>query len=109
MKTKSPSKKSAQSSLETLNHALWLERMKPVALLQKLTPMEQEICVAIWMEKDDKTIQDIIGLSRGTVRLHIKNIFKKLHVTSRVSIALAFERSLHNPPYRDSPWQSHIT
>jgi DNA-binding NarL/FixJ family response regulator len=109
MKTKTSPKKSAQSPLEKLNHSLWVERMKPVALLQKLTPMEQQICVAVWMEMDDKTIRDLIGLSQGTVRLHIKNIFKKIHVTSRVSIALAFERSLHNlhnRPSRNSPWRS---
>jgi DNA-binding CsgD family transcriptional regulator len=106
MKTKTSPKKSAQSSLENLNHVLWLERMKPVPLLQKLTPMEQQICVSIWMEKSDKEIQDLIGLSRATIHFHVLNICKKLKVTNRLGVALAFERSLHDSPKRVSPWRN---
>ncbi len=54
------------------------------AELSSLTEREQEVCLLLARTAlDQKHIADKLAISRGTVRKHVENIYRKLCVTSR--------------------------
>lgn len=62
-----------------------------------LTPREQEILCHLAEGQSNKTIARQLGISDGTVKLHVKAILRKLDVHSRVEAAvIAVERELCN-------------
>lgn len=61
----------------------------------ELTPREMEILCHLAGGKSNKVIGRELGISEGTVKLHVKSILRKLAVRSRVEAAvLAVERGL---------------
>jgi two-component system nitrate/nitrite response regulator NarL len=65
-----------------------------------LTPREQEILCHLAEGQSNKAIARRLGISDGTVKLHVKAILRKLDVHSRVEAAvIAVERGLcdHRP------------
>jgi two-component system nitrate/nitrite response regulator NarL len=68
-----------------------------------LTPREREILCHLAEGQSNKTIARALGISDGTVKLHVKAILRKLDVHSRVEAAvIAVEKSLC---YRGDPKQ----
>ncbi|MGQ9658893.1 MAG: response regulator [Thermochromatium sp.] len=60
-----------------------------------LTPREHEILCHLAEGQSNKTIARALGISEGTVKLHVKAILRKLDVHSRVEAAvIAVERGL---------------
>jgi two-component system nitrate/nitrite response regulator NarL len=60
-----------------------------------LTPREREILCHLAEGQSNKTIARQLGISDGTVKLHVKAILRKLQVHSRVEAAvIAVEKSL---------------
>ena len=60
-----------------------------------LTPREGEILCLLADGQSNKVIARNLGISDGTVKLHVKSILRKLHVHSRVEAAvIAVEQSL---------------
>jgi two-component system nitrate/nitrite response regulator NarL len=60
-----------------------------------LTPREQEILCHLAEGQSNKSIARRLGISDGTVKLHVKAILRKLEVHSRVEAAvIAVERGL---------------
>lgn len=53
----------------------------------KLTPKEREILLRVLEGKSNWIIGQLINVSENTVRFHLKNVFKKLDVSSRVVAA----------------------
>jgi two-component system nitrate/nitrite response regulator NarL len=67
---------------------------KPPALAE-LTPREQEILCHLAAGQSNKAIARDLGISDGTVKLHVKAILRKLSVHSRVEAAvMAVEQGL---------------
>lgn len=65
------------------------------AALAGITPRELEILCLISDGKSNKVIAKELGISDGTVKLHVKSILRKLHVHSRVDAAvIAVEEKL---------------
>jgi two-component system nitrate/nitrite response regulator NarL len=65
------------------------------AALAGLTPRELEILCHISAGKSNKVIAKELGISDGTVKLHVKSILRKLQVHSRVDAAvIAVEEKL---------------
>jgi two-component system nitrate/nitrite response regulator NarL len=63
--------------------------------LAGLTPRELEILCHISEGKSNKVIAKELGISDGTVKLHVKSILRKLQVSSRVDAAvIAVEEKL---------------
>ena len=56
--------------------------------LAGLTPRELEILCHISEGKSNKVIAKELGISDGTVKLHVKSILRKLNVSSRVDAAV---------------------
>ena len=53
-----------------------------------LTPRETEILCHLAAGQSNKVIARELGISDGTVKLHVKSILRKLHVHSRVEAAV---------------------
>jgi len=71
------------------------EPEEPVKDLDELTPREREILCLLAEGQSNKVIARNLGISDGTVKLHVKAILRKLGVHSRVEAAvLAVERNL---------------
>jgi two-component system nitrate/nitrite response regulator NarL len=69
-------------------------------LEELLTPREFEILQHLAEGQSNKVIARELGISDGTVKLHVKSILRKLNVHSRVEAAvIAVERGLNRKPY----------
>lgn len=67
----------------------------PVTPLSGLTPREKEIISHLAEGQSNKAIARDLGISDGTVKLHVKAILRKLKVRSRVEAAvIAVEQGL---------------
>jgi len=64
------------------------ETIEPATPLSELTPREQEILAHIAEGESNKVIARHLGISDGTVKLHVKAILRKLGVHSRVEAAV---------------------
>jgi len=69
----------------------------PASSLDELTPREREILCHLADGQSNKVIARNLGISDGTVKLHVKAILRKLEVHSRVEAAvIAVEQDLCN-------------
>jgi two-component system, NarL family, nitrate/nitrite response regulator NarL len=62
----------------------YAKRQKP---LQRLTPRESEVTRLVSKGLSNKEIGRQMGLSEGTVKIHLHNIYKKLNIANRTSLA----------------------
>ncbi len=62
-----------------------------------LTAREREIAELLAARKTNREIADHLVLSGKTIETHLRNIFAKLGVSSRVDVALAIERQREPP------------
>jgi len=60
------------------------------AAVDELRPSERKILELLAVGLANKEIADRLGLSPGTVRWHLENIYSKLHVHSRTEAVLKF-------------------
>ncbi len=68
---------------------------EPVVAFSDLTPREMEILCHLAGGQSNKVIGNELGISEGTVKLHVKSILRKLKMRSRVEAAvLAVEQGL---------------
>lgn len=71
----------------------------PVPSGEGLSPREIELLERVVLGETEGEIAVRLSISPHTVRTHIKNIYRKLHVRSRASaVRLAYERRLVPPP-----------
>ena len=80
-----------------LARAVRQEKAEPVreAAFSDLTPREMQILCHLAAGQSNKVIARELGISDGTVKLHVKAILRKLDVHSRVEAAvIAVERGL---------------
>lgn len=77
----------AEGVANALAHAL-REPAAPAPHLQELTEREREILQHISAGLSNKEIGRALGISDATVKVHIKNLLRKLHLKSRMEAAL---------------------
>lgn len=61
---------------------------------ENLSPRETEVLAQLCEGLSNKDIGNRLGISDLTVRVHLKRIYEKLHVTSRTECALKYRKSL---------------
>jgi DNA-binding NarL/FixJ family response regulator len=69
---------------------LQLPSSQPNAALASLTPREREVLELLSKGYVDKEIAQAMGIGIWTVHDHIKNIFQRLHVRTRVEAAIRY-------------------
>jgi len=60
---------------------------RPATGWDSLTPAEQRVAVLIADGHTNRAAATLLGVSTNTVATHIRSIFRKLGVTSRVQVA----------------------
>lgn len=71
------------------------EFFRDVSIRPSLSPRELEVLRALSTGASNKEIAQQLGLSDGTVRIHVSNIFAKLDVDDRTAaVTLALKRGL---------------
>lgn len=71
------------------------ESMETQDVFSDLTPRESEILCHLAEGQSNKVIANHLGISEGTVKLHVKSILRKLDVNSRVEAAvIAVEKKM---------------
>jgi len=60
----------------------------PIKQYKGLTPTEIIITEYIKQAKRNKEIADIMGIGEGTVRTHLRSIFRKLKIKSRAELII---------------------
>lgn len=73
-------------------------------LLSTLTERERQILEHLALGESNKTIGRALDISHDTVKLHVRHILSKLHLSSRVEAAVfAVEARVAGPDGRDAP------
>ena len=62
----------------------------PVTDVQRLTPREKDVLEQLARGFRYKEIEDNLGISTGTLRSHIANVYEKLHVHSRTEAVVKY-------------------
>ncbi len=55
----------------------------------ELTPTEQKVLDQLLLGKSNKAISEELGISINTVKTHLKHVFKKTGVKSRIALILS--------------------
>lgn len=84
--TYKPEPKSEQSSPPAVLHVLPAEKASLAAERYSLTRRETEILGCLYLGKTNEQIAAELVISENTVKFHVKNLMKKLSVTSRGEI-----------------------
>ena len=53
-----------------------------------LTPTEYKIAILVKQAKRNKEIAEVLKISEGTVRTHLRSIFRKLKIKSRAELII---------------------
>lgn len=61
---------------------------KPVDRPLELTPRETEVARLVSLGSRNKEIARQLEISEGTVKMHLHNLYEKLHVSSRTELAI---------------------
>jgi two-component system nitrate/nitrite response regulator NarL len=72
--------------------------------LAALTPREREISELACSGLSNKLIARRLGAVEGTVKIHLHNIFQKLHITNRTALAALYYQQAEGAP---APGRAH--
>jgi DNA-binding NarL/FixJ family response regulator len=74
----------------------------------QLTPRESEILALVANGHANKAVSNTLGISIGTVRIHLAHIYEKLHVCCRTEAAAKYFRSQPGSAVKNIPPGSRI-
>ena len=88
----------AQAARDALRRHGEVRRVTPrgetgIAGLASLTGREAEVATLVWDRRTNREIAEALFLSQKTVETHLRNVFYKVGVSSRVELARVIERS----------------
>jgi DNA-binding NarL/FixJ family response regulator len=70
------------------SHGVWEADDRPVEPWSELTRRQRDVLGLISQGKSNKLIADALSMSESTVKAHVKQIIKRLHVSNRTQAAL---------------------
>ena len=93
----------ASKVLNEFSHISQRTGAPPSPELKPLTPREKEILQLLAHGDSNKEIGNALCISEHTVKIHLKNILKKLHINNRIQAAVyAYQQGLMTPSNRKS-------
>jgi DNA-binding NarL/FixJ family response regulator len=69
-------------------HGTWEGEDRPVEPWSELTRRQRDVLALISQGRSNKLIADALSMSESTVKAHVKQIIKRLHVSNRTQAAL---------------------
>jgi DNA-binding NarL/FixJ family response regulator len=81
---------SPMSSAIARKVVMHFQQVKPASETQGLSRREQELLDLIAKGQHNKQIADTLGITVETVRTHLRNIYEKLHVSSRTEAVVKY-------------------
>lgn len=84
------------SSLSTLRQLLGSSLREPAPISTMLTPRQAAVAEALRRGKANKIIAYELNMSESTVKVHIRNIMKKLKATNRTEVTYKVNSLLHS-------------
>lgn len=89
----------ASKLLSEFTHVAHKAEARAESSLRPLTPRENEILQLLAKGDRNKEIGNALCISEHTVKIHLKNILKKLHMNNRIQAAVyAYQQGLVHPP-----------
>jgi len=85
--------------VQIVTHALRENKTAPASNKSLLTAREKDILDLLAACKSNKVIANELGITDGTVKVHVKNLLRKLNLKSRIEAAVW---ALENPDNDDS-------
>ena len=91
----------ASKLLNEFSHIANKKDAPPETSLKPLTGREKEILQLLTKGDSNKEIAGALCISEHTVKIHLKNILRKLHMNNRIQAAVyAYQQGLVTPPNR---------
>ncbi len=72
-------------------------------LLENLTKREYEIAMLVGRGESNKLIASKLAITERTVKAHLTEIFRKLHISDRIKLALMMKDAISLSKYRQLP------
>ena len=93
-----PSVLTETSSAEAEPTSSGMSDSEQMQILEKLTPRQKDVLEALVQGKATKQIANDLGLSEGTIKIHLKALYKTLNVKNRAAAAVAGTRIFNSGP-----------
>ena len=67
----------------------------------RLTSREVQVAILICQGYDNDHIAEILGIQQGTVKTHVRNVYRRIRVKNKISLLLKFLGDINKIQVRD--------
>ncbi len=71
----------------------------------RLTSREVQVAILICQGYDNDHIAEILGIQQGTVKTHVRNVYRRIRVKNKISLLLKFLGDINKIQTRDQELQ----
>ncbi len=75
----------------------------------RLTSREVQVAILICQGYDNDHIAEILGIQQGTVKTHVRNVYRRIRVKNKISLLLKFLGDINKTQARDQELQQRRT
>ena len=75
----------------------------------RLTSREVQVAILICQGYDNDHIAEILGIQQGTVKTHVRNVYRRIRVKNKISLLLKFLGDINKIQARDQEMESRKT
>lgn len=72
----------------------------------RLTSREVQVAILICQGYDNDHIAEILGIQQGTVKTHVRNVYRRIRVKNKISLLLKFLGDINKIQARDQEMES---
>ena len=75
----------------------------------RLTSREVQVAILICQGYDNDHIAEILGIQQGTVKTHVRNVYRRIRVKNKISLLLKFLGDINKIQARDQEMEYRRT
>ena len=75
----------------------------------RLTSREVQVAILICQGYDNDHIAEILGIQQGTVKTHVRNVYRRIRVKNKISLLLKFLGDINKVQARDQEMENRKT
>ena len=72
----------------------------------RLTSREVQVAILICQGYDNDHIAEILGIQQGTVKTHVRNVYRRIRVKNKISLLLKFLGDINKIQARDQEMEN---